>query len=53
MELRDSFFSFRKFLLRKRAALGSNGQEKSEGERDLHWMQGVSALDQEKSAMAR
>jgi len=32
---------------------GSDGQEKSEEERDFHWMQGVSALDQEKSAMAR
>ena len=32
---------------------GSNGQEKSEEERDFHWMQGISALDQEKSAMAR
>jgi hypothetical protein len=29
---------------------GSDGQEKNEKERDLHWMQGVSALDQEKSA---
>src|SRR5260370_42663297 len=25
---------------------GSDGQEKSEEERDFHWMQGVSALDQ-------
>ena len=32
---------------------GSDGEEKSEKERDFHWMQCVSALDQEKSAMAR
>jgi hypothetical protein len=32
---------------------GSDGQEKSEEERDFHWMQGLNALDQEKSAMAR
>ena len=50
MELEIVFFPFRKFLLRKRAALGSNGQEKSEGERDLHWMQASSALDQEKES---
>ena len=28
-------------------------RRKSEEERDFHWMQGLSALDQEKSAMAR
>ena len=32
---------------------GSDGQEKNEEKRDFHWMRGFSALDQEKSAMAR
>jgi hypothetical protein len=32
---------------------GSDAQEKSKEERDFQWMQGVSALDQEKSVIAR
>ena len=32
---------------------GSDGQGESEEESDFYWMQGVSALNQEKSAIAR
>jgi hypothetical protein len=32
---------------------GSDGQEKSEEEINFHWMQGVSALAQKQSVMAR